>query len=193
MASRGQNETSKLKAEIEGQLNRLLTQLQDLEELREEITDDEYEQMKQETLDQMKDFELYLKKMITGDMTLVSEFGSAQLAIQAAVSKAFRTPEVIKLFAKKDQGQLRNKLANIQRDVKLGKLSKDQYLDQSVEILTALKKLGFALSAEEENFLEQNKSRLMSEFENVSTTNNVGQGTKDNILSNAASQIKKAK
>jgi len=34
-------------------------------------------------------------------MTLVDEFGGMQLAIQAAVSEAFKTPEVIKMFAKK--------------------------------------------------------------------------------------------
>ncbi|KAF2072666.1 hypothetical protein CYY_006026 [Polysphondylium violaceum] len=189
MASRGQNETSKLKSNIEEQLNRLLSQLQDLEELREDLDEEEYESTKRETLDQMKEFEQSLKKMIAGDITLVSEFGSVQLAIQAAVSQAFKTPEVIKLFAKKDQGQLRVKLGNIQRDVKLGKISKDSYIDQSVEILIALKKLGFPVSAEEENFLDQNKSR-MNGFEKVST--DMAQGTKENILSSAANQIKSA-
>ncbi|EFA86633.1 leucine zipper containing protein [Heterostelium album PN500] len=190
MASRGQSETSRLKANIEEQLNRLLSQLQDLEELRADISDEEYVTMKKDTLDQMKEFEQSLQKMLKGDMTLVSEFGSVQLAIQAAVSEAFHTPEVIKLFAKKDQGQLRNKLANIQRDVKLGKLSKDSYIDQSLEILVALKKLGFTLSPEEENFLEQHKSRSMSDFEKASS--NIAQGTQANILSSAATQIQKA-
>ena len=35
----------------------------------------------------------------------------------------FRTPEVILMFAKKQPEQLRLKLAQIQRDLKLGKLS----------------------------------------------------------------------
>ncbi|EGG22527.1 Zinc finger protein [Cavenderia fasciculata] len=190
MASRGQSETSKLKTNIEEQLNRLLSQLQDLEELREDLSQEEYDETKKETLEQMKEFEQSLNKMMRGDMTLVSEFGSVQLAIQAAVSQAFKTPEVIKLFAKKDQGQLRNKLSNIQRDVKLAKISKDSYIDQSIEILYALKKLGFAISPEEENFLEQHKSRVMGDFEKVS--GNIGQGTKDNLMSNAATQIQKA-
>jgi len=34
-------------------------------------------------------------------------------AIQAAVSEAFRTPEVIRLFAKKQPGQLRERLAQV--------------------------------------------------------------------------------
>lgn len=34
-------------------------------------------------------------------------------AIQAAISQAFRTPEVIRLFAKKQPGQLRTRLAEV--------------------------------------------------------------------------------
>ena len=58
----------------------------------------------------MKDFESSLDKMLRGDMTLVDAIGGVQLAIQAAISKAFHTPEVLKMFAKKDSGQLRGRL-----------------------------------------------------------------------------------
>ena len=34
-------------------------------------------------------------------------------AIQAAISEAFHTPEVIQMFAKKQPGQLREKLAEV--------------------------------------------------------------------------------
>ena len=61
----------------------------------------------------MKEFEASLDKMISGDMTLVDAIGGVQLAIQAAISKAFKTPEVLKMFAKKDSGQLRGRLASI--------------------------------------------------------------------------------
>ena len=83
-------------------------------------------------------------------------------AIQAAVSNAFKTPEVIRLFAKKEPGQLRERLAGssatmavhcarlslltptleMDRDVKIGKISEEQRVEQKVEILTALRKLG---------------------------------------------------
>lgn len=49
-------------------------------------------------------------------MTYISyEYSYISLqAIQAAISQAFKTPEVIKLFAKKDQGSLRARLDDIQ-------------------------------------------------------------------------------
>lgn len=42
MASRGVSETNKLRTNIEDQLGRLLAQLQDLEDLKADIDDDEY-------------------------------------------------------------------------------------------------------------------------------------------------------
>ena len=50
-------------------------------------------------------------------MTLVNELNRMQLAIQAAISEAFKTPEVIRLFAKKQPGQLRQRLAEVMNDV----------------------------------------------------------------------------
>jgi hypothetical protein len=49
---------------------------------------------------------------------------------------------VIKLFAKKQPGQLRQRLTALQRDMKLGKVTPDSYTQQAVEILAALRKLG---------------------------------------------------
>jgi len=41
-------------------------------------------------------------------------------AIQAAISEAFRTPEVIRLFAKKQPGQLRERLAQVSLIIAVG-------------------------------------------------------------------------
>ena len=46
------------------------------------------------------------------------------------------------MFAKRQPGQLRTRLNDLQRDVKMGKVSEDLYTQQAVEILAALKKLG---------------------------------------------------
>uniref|UniRef100_A0A3B3SUM4 Leucine zipper and CTNNBIP1 domain containing n=1 Tax=Paramormyrops kingsleyae TaxID=1676925 RepID=A0A3B3SUM4_9TELE len=142
MASRGKSETSKLKQNMEEQLDRLMQQLQDLEECREELDPEEYEETKRETLEQLSEFHDSLEKILSGNMTLVDELGGMQLAIQAAISQAFKTPEVIRLFAKKQPGQLRTRLAEMDRDVMVGKLPRGTYTQQKVEILMALRKLG---------------------------------------------------
>ena len=61
MSSRGENETSSLRKNIEDQLNRLLTQLADLEEMKGELDVDEYNSVRSETIEQMKEFGVYLK------------------------------------------------------------------------------------------------------------------------------------
>lgn len=56
----------------------------------------------------------------------------------------------------------------IRRDEKVGKLSGDVSTQQSVEILTALKKLGESLTPEEESYLQSNSSASLKQFEQVS-------------------------
>lgn len=63
------------------------------------------------------------------------------------MSKAFQTPEILKLFALKQPAQLRERLSTLQRDHKLGKVTAAAYVAEAVEILTVLKKLGGELSA----------------------------------------------
>uniref|UniRef100_A0A087X7B2 Leucine zipper and CTNNBIP1 domain containing n=1 Tax=Poecilia formosa TaxID=48698 RepID=A0A087X7B2_POEFO len=188
MASRGKSETSKLKQNMEEQLDRLMQQLQDLEECsREDLDEEEYEETKKETLEQLEEFNESLKKIMTGDMTLVDELGGMQLAIQAAISQAFKTPEVIRLFAKKQPGQLRTRLAEMDRDVMVGKMSRDVHTQQKMEILTALRKLGEKLTPEDDTFLAENATATLSQFEKV--TANLA-GSEDKIMALASSGVK---
>jgi len=104
--------------------------------------------------------------MTDGDVTLVDEIGGMQLAIQAAVANAFKTPEIIKLFALQQPEQLRAKLATLRRDTKLGKAEAGA-TQQMLEILAALKKLGEEMSEEDRAFLEAHMSQEMAAFEAV--------------------------
>jgi hypothetical protein len=153
MVSRGEAETARLRANIEAQLNRLLTQMQDLEELRDELEEDEYTTMKADTLTQLREFERQLERHKAGDMSLIDEINTVQIAIQQAVAQAFHTPDVIKMFAAKQPQALRERLTELERDFKLGKVARDKYSAVRKEILTALKKLGAELTEAEEEAL----------------------------------------
>lgn len=74
---------------------------------------EEYNETKQETLEQLKELNSALSKLKEGNLSLIDEVNSIQLAIQAAISQAFQTPEVIRMFAKKQQPQLRQRLAEV--------------------------------------------------------------------------------
>lgn len=163
--TRGKAETAGLKKNIEEQLNRLLAQLQDLEDSKADLDAKEYEEMKADTYSQLSEFQATLEKMLKGDMTLVDEFGSVQLAIQAAVSQAFKTPEVIRMFAQRQPKLLRDRLSAIQREYKLKNISESDYKSAAVEILAALRKLGEQLTPEEAQFMADNMSAAMADFE----------------------------
>uniref|UniRef100_A0A7S3G4K7 Beta-catenin-interacting ICAT domain-containing protein n=1 Tax=Palpitomonas bilix TaxID=652834 RepID=A0A7S3G4K7_9EUKA len=191
MASRGDSENAALKKQIEEQLNRLLTQLEDLEEMKEDLDDDEYESTREETLEQLKEFNASLERHKAGNMTLVNDLDAVQLAIQGAISNAFKTPEVIKMFANKQPAQLRFKLGELQREFKLQKVPQEVYDMQAVEILAALKKLGEKLSPQEDAFLQEKRTKQVAQFEQASE--GVGEGQKAEILSTAASTVESAK
>jgi hypothetical protein len=168
MATRGKSETAVLRAKMETQLNRLLLQLEDIEELKADLDDEEYEMTKRETLEQMAEFQSTLQKLISGDLSLVDALGGIQLAIQAAVSNAFRTPEVIKMFARKEPNALRERWQALQREQKLGKISSQQFALMGAEVLSALRKLGEQLTSEEAEFLRANMTKELESFEVVS-------------------------
>lgn len=153
MVSRGELETKKLREKIEYQLNRLLTQLKDLEELKADFEEEEYFSIKEDTLQQLSIFEKQLDKWKSGDITLIDDINRMQIAIRNAVSQAFQTPEVIKMFADRQPLQLRARLAEIERDRSLNKVTQDQYWALKVEVLSALSRLGAELSEEEKQAL----------------------------------------
>lgn len=106
-----------------------------------------------------------------------------------SVSDAFRTPEVIRMFALQQPDQLRLRHAQLQRDVKLGKLSKEMYQRQAVEILIALKRLGTTLTSEETSFLDSMSSAAQLE----SAVANVGDASQAQLINTASAQIARAK
>jgi|EP00933_Yihiella_yeosuensis_P081373 cell fate (sporulation/competence/biofilm development) regulator YlbF (YheA/YmcA/DUF963 family) len=182
---KGNAETLMLKANITDQLNRLLTQLEDLEELKDELEADEYVQEKEETLAQLREFQAFLDQTVSGNMTLVDEFSAAQQAIQAAISQAFKTPEVLRLFANKDSGELRKRLVILDRDVKLRVISQDMYNRQASEVFAALKKMGEKLAPHEEELLAR-----MGTSRYLESADNHGSGAA--VMSSVSAGIKSA-
>lgn len=96
MTSHGKAETAKLQQNLENQLDRLVQQLADLESckyvfkvfdvfisfmiyFRSDIDNEEYEDIKQDTMDQLKELNDSLSKLVKGDISLVNAFGAMQL------------------------------------------------------------------------------------------------------------------
>lgn len=122
---------------------------------RESTIYEEYAQMKEETLEQLREFNESLCRMISGDMTLVDDFGAMQLETQRAISAAFKPPAVMRMFSKREPDQLRQRLASIERDRRLGKIGSEASERQRGEVLDALRQLGEKLEPAEIELLER--------------------------------------
>ena len=92
--SGGRSETATLRQNLEDQLDRLVTQLEELEEAKGDMDPSEWQGIRDETQEELQHFSNSLEKMLAGDTTLVDQLSSLRLATQAAISDAFKTPEV---------------------------------------------------------------------------------------------------
>ncbi|KAL1491100.1 hypothetical protein ABEB36_011748 [Hypothenemus hampei] len=155
MSTYGTTETEKLRQNMENQLCRIMEQLNDLEADKDSMDVDEYEETKLETMDQIKALNESFNKLVAGELSLVNSLAALQMAIQAAISGAFKTPEVIRLFSQGESGQLRERLKRVEEDFRLNKLDSESRDQQKFEILTALRQLKEQLSQNELQFLEK--------------------------------------
>ncbi len=89
-----------------------------------------------------QDFTTSLGRLTAGGITLLDEFDAQQIAIQTAIRRAFSTPEVMKLFAAQEPGQLRLRISQLLRDDKLGRIDKEVCRKQVTECIVALRQLG---------------------------------------------------
>jgi len=130
-----------------------------------------------------------MNKSMAGNLTLIDHFNSAQLAIQAAVSSAFKTPEVIRMFAQKQPDQLRSRLSQLAVQHKLKHIPTDEFNSQSIEILIALKKLEIPLTEAEQQFLDSMSNAR--HLESIVSDSKIGSASQQNVVSAVKAQVKK--
>lgn len=111
-------------------------------------------QILQETIEQLQEFELSLKRLVEGNVTLVDSIGNAQLAIQTAIRNV-TSPEILNMFLKKENGALRSRLSGLDSDLRLGRITREAYESESVEILLMLEKLKEPLNPVEQELLRK--------------------------------------
>ena len=184
------DETLRLKEMVEQQLHRLLCQLKDLDELKDQLTEEEIRETRSETMEELREFRDSLDRMISGDMTLMTELGAMRLAIMAAINEAFKTPDVIRMFNSKRTEELRNHLDKLKEDYHLKVITKSQYQEKAVEILTALKSLNETISDEDAAFLENQMSNKLSKFKE--STNVVNQTQQKHLINQFSTEANKA-
>lgn len=188
MSKRISDENSRLKEMVERQLQRLLCQLKDLDELKDELTEEEIRETRSETMEELNEFRVNLDKMIAGDMTLVDQLGALRLATMAAINEAFKTPDIIRMFSSRQTEELRQSLEKLKEKMHLKVITKAQFEEKAMEILTALKSLNEPLSDEEAAFLSKQMQQRFNGFQESSNSVNQTQG--ESLISKFGDQSK---
>ncbi|OQV13872.1 putative Protein LZIC [Hypsibius exemplaris] len=178
--------SAKLRQNLRDQLDRCLEQLSDLQKAKDEMETEDYEEQYKDTLEQLKELDDSLTKMKSGNLSLLDDISAMQLAISAAISKAFSTPEILSLFAARQPDQLRERLAMVERDRKINKMTEDKFTQAKTEILSALIKLRATLTPEEQHFLHQNASQNLAHFVGTDNTTSTNSKTVLDIASKAS-------
>ncbi|MCP9264387.1 Protein LZIC [Dirofilaria immitis] len=130
------SDDAKLISNIRGQLDRLMLQLAEIEREKDSLDNDEYLEMKNDTVEQLKELERTLDRIKCGDVSLIDQLTATKMAVQSAISEAFKTPEII------------------ETERILRKISNEAFKAKKLEILCALYKLNDHLSNEERSIIE---------------------------------------
>lgn len=147
-----------LKKNVDSQLQRLLSQLTDLDEAKADLTPEEYEEMKADTLAQIEEFEGFLARQAKGQVELET-ISEAKRQIEDAKSKICGVKDLRQKFVGVEADRIREQVAQLKIDLTNGKLTKVVFSQQMLALLFQLEKTGTKLTAEEVALRESCKSQ----------------------------------
>lgn len=150
------------------------------------MSKDEYDLMKEETVDQIKEFTETLDRMNKGDVSLNNKFSQMKKvlnfkyfdvstiykyyffkAIRTAIATAFNTTETIKMFGDQNVTELEMQLLALDQEFRLKKITIEQYEFKKVDLLTKLQNIGYCLAEQDKLFFEKRQDRLYQQMEQI--------------------------
>jgi len=149
-------------------VRRLQNQLEDLSNpslvARMQSPDSLVESMRRDTLQSLKKFASIREKLARGNLN-VSSWSSTEIKKKFTLERirdAFETEAIYALFFERDREGLRDRLAVVERELRLGK--EDEKLEnEKIEILVALKNLGERMTEEEKLTMREGLERGVME------------------------------
>lgn len=178
---------------LQNQVDRLVEQLADVEEckyeklktsndshrnagqsdslqnpFRSDLTPDEYAQMKEDALEEIRDFTARLDRMTKGDVTLNSEFSRMRQSIRTAIATASIACEARKMFVNQSVQELEAQLVALDESLKLRRVDEAKHASDKVALLLHLKECcGRQMSADEERFIDAWNERTCPRMEQL--------------------------
>lgn len=158
------NVDNKLLKNIIDEINRLNSQLEDLETYKDDFTPEEIEEQKKETLKQLIETNKILEKMKSGNSTTVTAEEEARMKLQEILRENYNVKELVNFYLVNEVGFLREKLKSLTRQLSLKKISIEEYNSSVIQILEIINK-NFKLNEEEEKIYNELKKKNMNQMQ----------------------------
>ena len=158
------NVDNKLLKNIIDEINRLNSQLEDLETYKDDFTPEEIEEQKKETLKQLIETNKILEKMKSGNSTTVTAEEEARIKLQEILRENYNVKELVNFYLVNEVGFLREKLKSLTRQLSLKKISIEEYNSSVIQILEIINK-NFKLNEEEEKIYNELKKKNMNQMQ----------------------------
>jgi septum formation topological specificity factor MinE len=123
------------------------------------------ESMRRDTLQSLKKFATIREKLARGNLN-VSSWSSTEIKKKFTLERirdAFETEAIYALFFERDREGLRDRLAVVERELRLGKEDSEKLENEKIEILVALKNLGERMTEEEKLTMREGLERGVME------------------------------
>jgi hypothetical protein len=158
------NFDEKLIKNVLDEINRLKSQLEDLETYKDELPEDEINSIRKETLEQLINNTKILEKMKAGDITTKTKLDEARMKINALLCENYNVKELLNSYLVTESNFLREKLNRVIREFNLNKINGVEYQTAVSQILEALAKVT-GLNENEKNLYNNIKNNVMNKYE----------------------------
>lgn len=124
---------------------------------------DEYMELKNEFLDQTKEFNEALERLNKGDLSI----NNMKNELRTAISLAFNTVDIIRIFGLKCSDELELQLNSLNEDYKLKRITTQQMEHKRLELLNKLKSMNATLCKDDLDFLEGTQQQELAKLDSV--------------------------
>ena len=131
---------SKLLKNILDEINRLNETLLDLERYKEEFTEEEIAQTKEDTLKQLIETQKILEKMKTGELTTNTEIDKAKKKMLEITGRNFSVKELLDKYLTTETEGLREKLKALIHMKEMKKVTEQEFNSNVLQILQIISK-----------------------------------------------------
>ncbi|KJH47729.1 hypothetical protein DICVIV_06196 [Dictyocaulus viviparus] len=151
---------------LQRQLDRLMNQLSDIEEEKPNLDIQEYEEMKLETMDELRDLGRSLEKMTGGDISSTDSLTATRYksCYQSNIKDPFSVGSIREKASDSVEAEVDIVMFLLNNDFGMQKISEKKFRSLKLEILTALVNLDEELLDEEKMFLHEVKMEDLPRF-----------------------------